>query len=707
MRQISVLLMILLFSSMSIFGQSADLRFEEGLLKANAEGDLKAAVVIFQNLVAEKNVTRPLKAKAQLQIGICYEKLGFKQAEAAFRSVLEEYPEQDEVVQAAKEKLARLEAASVLTEKEDTKLTHKNTVKQPQFKKMRIPANPGNGVLSPDGKKLAFTSGERLWTLPVPGKVQPDLAGEPFPLTEPMGARNMDGTLAWSADGMWIAFNTRINDQKAIYVVSSEGGDPIKVPIVPNQEGHPYSFRLALSPDGSLVAFSTRHEEDIEWGRGKDSYFICTFPVLGGEKRIVTDHFSREPAFSPDGKRVAYVKGTVPENDEPSRTGFNVWVTAAAGGNPVQVCDCAPGRARSPIWSPDGSKIAFLYEKPDAGNRSESLWIIPVLENGTPGGPVQKVKLPMVTEHMITGWTPDGKIALQLMNPEHNAVYSVPASGGRAAQVSQHCAPENPRYAPDGKTIFFLDEGKIVSIPVEGGQNTRIPFGTDPEIFESMPGGSNDISPRGDKIVFSGAKKVIKDGQVSWKVDIYTMTTDGKDLKKIIQSPTQDRFPCWSPDGRHIAFIRVHGLEEGKWISNIFLVSSEGGEVRQITSDTDEVNWACIDWAPDGRSIAFFSKDKSIKVIPAEGGNSTTLSELKDLNSHYELAWSPDGNRLAYTCEGKIWSVESEGGIPTEINTGLSDRSFKITWSPDGKRIGFTHWEGGDHELWLMSDFEP
>ncbi len=516
----------------------------------------------------------------------------------------------------------------------------------------------------------------------------------------------MSSSLAWSADGKWIAFNAEKDDEDIVYVISIEGGKPFRVPVKPNRQGHPYFFRLSLSPDGKTLALSGRDEEEKDFMRDTEVYFLGTIPVGGGEINILDKGHTLQPAFSPDGKMIAYVKEYHFKEGEKLRMTHNVWVIPASGGKSVQISDCSPGsRARGPVWSPDGKMIAFIYEKPDVGNLGKDLWIVPVIDQGKPAAPLAKIKLPLNSTHFIAGWTPDNKIGLHLMNPEHNAVYTIPASGGKAVQVSPLCEPENPRWSPDGKTIYFLDAGKLVSVPAGGGEMIKIPFGSDKDIFESMPGGGNDVSPDGTKIVFSGAKSFVKDNKREWEVDICTISTEGKDLTKITKSPTQDRFPCWSPDGKQVAFIRVHGLEQGEWISNIFVVPAEGGEIRQITSDEDQVYWSCIDWSPDGKSIAYFSKDKTIKAAPVGGGKSRVLVNVDKLYRHNELAWSPDGEKLAYTCEGKIWVVPDKGGQPVELETGLEARAFKIGWSPDGQKIAFTHWLGGDDELWMMEDF--
>jgi len=122
-----------------------------------------------------------------------------EEVQKAYLRFIEEYPGQKQEVAVAKERLARLT-------KTLEKVPHK-----PTFRKIRIPANPGNGVLSPDGKKLAFASEGCIWVVPIHGKVDPDIAGEPVKLTEEMGAWNMSNKmLAWSADGNRIAFTASI-----------------------------------------------------------------------------------------------------------------------------------------------------------------------------------------------------------------------------------------------------------------------------------------------------------------------------------------------------------------------------------------------------------------------------------------------------------------------------------------------------------------
>jgi Tol biopolymer transport system component len=675
--------------------------FEKAKFTMETKGDLKGAIGLFEQIIKKYPDEREYAAKSQLYIGICYEKLGLEQAkhaQKAFQKVVDNYPERQQEVAVAKEKLAGI-AKSL-----------EKVPRKPAFRKIRIPANPGSGVLSPDGKNLVFASEGCIWSVPIQGKVDPDIAGTPIQLTEAteaMRAWDTCGTLALSADGKWIAFNAQEKEKMEIYIIPSSGGEPKKVSTDTDRKGWGYDFRLSLSPDGKVLAFSSREEEEQSKGKKNDIFarksYIYSIPVEGGVAKKLTEAMSFQPAFSPDGKKIAFAKTYLSES---GNTQTDIWVIPASGGTPVQVSDCPSGRARSPVWSPDGKMIAFIFE-PGGDATSKELWIVPVAENGKPLAPPSKIELPLETLHMVAGWTPDNKIGLQLMNPEHNALYTVPAAGGKAVQVSPEGWPENPRWSPDGKRIYFRDGPNISSVPAGGGE-VAIVLRADRGIFESAPGGGNDISPDGKKIVFSGAVRVTKDNITSYEVDIYTMPIEGGEPVKITKSAGQDRFPCWSPYGKRVAFIRYSDRPKDKtYIMNICLVSAEGGEVRQITSESDKVFWSCIDWSPDGKSIAYFSEDKTIKAIPVEGGKPRVIVHVDKLSNHAELAWSPDGKKLAYTCQGKIWVVAPDGGEPVEVKTGMSPEASKIGWSPDGMKIAFAQWTGGDHELWLMEDFLP
>jgi hypothetical protein len=181
--------MLVLFAAPATSQQTPGELLQSALYKQQVEGDLEGAVEILEDLIDNYADHREIAARALVLLGRVHETLGSANAERAYRRVLEEYPEQRAAVDEARERLASLTQELAELRRE------------PTFREIEIASKPGNGVLSPDGSRLAFTSDGSLWVVPLEGNVDPDMAGEPVRLTEPMCAANWGNELAWSADG--------------------------------------------------------------------------------------------------------------------------------------------------------------------------------------------------------------------------------------------------------------------------------------------------------------------------------------------------------------------------------------------------------------------------------------------------------------------------------------------------------------------------
>ena len=678
--------------------QSAEKLYQKGLMKEEGEGSLREAIDLYNQIAENTSAGMALRAKALLHVGMCFEKLGTGEAIKAYQRLVNNFPSQKNEVAVARERLSRLvTVAESLPEKpSDAPLV-------PEFTRIKMPTNPGNGILSPDGKTIAFILDGCVWTIPVSGGVDQYIAGEPRKISGDIGARDMNGSFAWSGDGKWIAVNAELESTStSIYVVPSGGGKPQEVEVPSHQCGWPEEFRLSLSPDGKILAYATGYQP----GDWQNKYTrIYTIPVNGGEAKELTEPGTQEPAFSPDGSKIAYVKCYKDKDARYYKS--DVWVIPSEGGTPIQVSNLQSGQVIGPSWSHDGKMIAFI-RRPE-GEDPKEIWIVPVTDKGNPSAPPEKVDLPLASFYEVAGWTPDNKIGIQLMNPEYEIIYTVPAAGGIATQVTPQGWTSYPKWSPDGKRIFFRwDGGKIASVPSGGGAVDSLVIQSEFDMFTAVPGSGNDISPDGKTIVFSGARIFYEEGIRKWDVNIFTIPIEGGQPKQLtsVAVELQDRFPCWSPDGNSIAFIRPE-IKDGKHIMHIFTISKEGDNLRQITTAADSTAWAPIDWSPDGKFIAFFTNDNTIRSIPVEGGESRTLTKIGSVNSQFDLAWSPDGKELAYTDKGKIWVYTPPSGTTREIKTGVTTHATKIGWSPDGKKIAFTAFSGGDTELWFMENFLP
>ena len=693
----------------SLSQETAGQLFEKALYLEEATGELEQAIDLFQQILEEFPDNREFAAKSLLHLGICYEKQGLKQARGTYQDVINRYPDQHGEVAMAKERLNRLLALQDVPHK-------------PSFRKIRIPSELSqNAATSPDGQQLLLVYDEKLWTMPLSGNLGSDIPGIPIQLNTD-GVKVTWAGLSWSGDGKTIAFNEikdissqdipeKKNKNQIIYILSAKGGKPER--IVENYCGpRAVSFRMSLSPDGKTLAYSSVNDDEMN---------IFSIPVEGGMPRKLVESPAREPVFSPNGKMIAYV-----EDKALGRRGGGLWTVPASGGNPIFIAEA--GNASSPVWSPDASKIAFLDD-----HENNKIIIVPVSEDGKPAGKKTAINAPEGTDaiQLLTGWDKNNKIGIIIYRVKY-ALFTLPAEGGQAVLVYRGDASQ-PRWTPDGKHILFRKaagqkaEGwpnhKLTVIPADGGKERNILTGHQDKIGLMPYGIGNKLSPNGEDIVIS-AKKTDDDtvyiGHHPTR-QIWRTSISGKKLAKITNPsvPYSDDCPCWSPDGRSIAFVRTK-LKEDRgdlWGEmGIYMVNTSGGAPQLLTLEPEKFIYA-INWSPDGKWIAYLKGDKhssdessTLNIINVDNGISRVVGEVSNFTVHTELAWSPDSKRIAFNDrEGKVIKVMSlSDGSIEDIETGLVDvEVFHLDWSTDGKRFVFVGFQGGVPEYWVMEDFLP
>jgi Tol biopolymer transport system component len=129
---------------------------------------------------------------------------------------------------------------------------------------------------------------------------------------------------------------------------------------------------------------------------------IFTADVESGDFKQLTEDGGKQPCFSPDGKKIAFVK---PKPQKKASSKSDIWVIPATGGEPIQVSNL-PGRATGPVWPPDGKRIAFT-RKTGGDDMSKEICIVPVPESGKPEATPTQVELPLETWRHLAGWTPE------------------------------------------------------------------------------------------------------------------------------------------------------------------------------------------------------------------------------------------------------------------------------------------------------------
>ena len=182
-----------------------------------------------------------------------------------------------------------------------------------------------------------------------------------------------------------------------------------------------------------------------------------------------------------------------------------------------------------------------------------------------------------------------------------------------------------------------------VEVPVSEkrskGYVLRIEMNGQTASLSARNGGDTDAmvgwSPDGKKIVF-----------ISTRADddypqLYVMNSQGRGVRRLVETQFEVQYPQWSPDGHTIAFTGVIG---GNF--DLFLVDADGGNLRRLTESPGSENWPT--WSGDSTQIAF-SLDEEIWAINATGTNPHLVTTPQQARGG-EPNWSPDGDLIAFAC---------------------------------------------------------
>ena len=213
---------------------------------------------------------------------------------------------------------------------------------------------------SPDGKRIAFVSDRdghvharhgwstyEIYVMDADGGNQQNLSNHP----------SNDRSPSWSPDGTRIVFSSgRDNDRNhniEIYMMDNDGSNLQRLTNNLTEDEYP-----SWTPDGERIVFSARREGHVENKFGI-TYEIYVMDADGGNEQRLTDNRNNDwsPVWSPNGTRIAFMsdrKGDV--------VSFDIYVMDADGGNQQRLTNNR-GWDSSPSWSPNGERIAFTSER--------------------------------------------------------------------------------------------------------------------------------------------------------------------------------------------------------------------------------------------------------------------------------------------------------------------------------------------------------
>jgi tricorn protease len=423
---------------------------------------------------------------------------------------------------------------------------------------------------------------------------------------------------------------------------------------------------------------------------------LWTAPRAGGKASRLTTGVGIEtaPVFSPDGSTIAFT-GDYDGN-------IDVFTIASAGGVPFRVT-YHPSPDSVVAWTPDGGSIVFRSTR-DSKSRYTQLYSVPAK-----GGIAKVLPLPMAYQGTISS---DGKeIAYSPLPPAFGFDYINFVSwgnyrGGRASTIWITTLPSldsieiphefssdfNPVYA--GGKIYFLSGRK---------GHTSI-FKYDPatkKVTEALANDGPDIrslAGEGNTLVYDQLGELHVFDTTTGKSQLVHIEIDA-DLPEV-----RARIETVANEVEHVhisstglrATVEAHG--------DIFTVAVKHGPTRDITN-TPAVMEREPAWSPDGQSIAYFSDESGLYnlYIAPQTGNAVAgtapakkFELAKEPAYYFDPVWSPDSKKLAFhdnrlntwmldTMTGKLSMVGEKN-----IYGGFSNEAYDVSWSPDSKWLAYT-----------------
>lgn len=511
---------------------------------------------------------------------------------------------------------------------------------------------------SPDGETLAFVTAPAGEGPRYIASIPADGRGVTrlLPLQEQPGGI---GPQAWSPDGSQLVFAS----VDGIYVMNAAGTDARRV--TRYQGDHAcYDLDPAWSPAGSTIVFAVLCEGGNEglWIVGLDG--SDRRPLIVGDYEV--DEY-RSPVWSPDGTKVAFVK-TDWTLDDPIN-GASIYVADADGTGTTRVADGA-AFDRSLVWSPDGRAIAFTGYRETGSDiflvDLETDEVTQLTQTGDAVDPAwQPVPLDDEPPTPDTTATPEGTIDL-------------PADA-----------------IPEGALLVQTNAGAEV---IRAGS----------ERSNSVPGvrAPLDLSPDGSTVLgLTGGDDTLGD-----LIAVDLLSGEARVLVHPSGDDDLGAFAQWSPDGSMVAFSLGAGDPANRsTLCVLALASSEPScfpEAERVYT---------FDWAPDGDSLVVagppvqpvrivdVATGEVSEVVPQEGD--TPINEaIRDagLGTSFQLVgptWSPSGTYLAALAnlEDSDFSyvpvVFTPDGRFVAFGRASGEYPEPFEWSPVADVLAYTHGE--------------
>ena len=306
--------------------------------------------------------------------------------------------------------------------------------------------------------------------------------------------------------------------------------------------------------------------------------------------------WASDPRVSPDGKTVVYVRKS---NDiMKDRERSNLWQVSVDGTNHRPLYS-GLNNIRSPRWSPNGEKLAFISNE-TGSQQIHVRWI----DNGETALISQLRASPS-----NLSWSPDGKWFAFTMNVKApSETIAEPREKPEGASWAKGpITVTTTQYQYDGQGIVAPAYRHVFIVPADGGTARQLTRGNFNH-YGSLAWSSDS------KHIFFSAYRSDDWELVSDEADIYSVSIISSKIKQITNQPGAERSPVISPNGQYIAFTKEERRPLAYSPDRIAIMDLDGKNIRILSEDLDG-DGNNLMWASDSKSIYYAYDERGIRKI--------------------------------------------------------------------------------------------